>query len=80
MKGGERELGRGDKGTKEHARPKMQIYYMHMSLVTVSHPCPHFGHTECVEHFKDSLGKAIEDVLRIIFKYFLSSKPKLLHL
>ena len=44
---------------------RCKVYYIHTSLVTVSHPCPHFGQTECVDYFKDSLGKAIEDVLRI---------------
>lgn len=67
MNAGRRE-GAGQGGTKVQRNmldQRCKAYYIHMSLVTVSHPGPHFGQTECVDCFKDSLGKAIDDVLCI---------------
>lgn len=42
MKGGKRALGRGDKGTKEHARPKMQTYYITYESCHSESPLPTF--------------------------------------
>lgn len=56
---------RGEEGTKEYARPKMQRILNKYESCHNESLSPHFGHTECVEYFKDSLGKAIEDVLHI---------------
>ena len=42
----------GTKVQKNMLDQRCKVYYIHMSLVTVSHSCPHFRHIECVEYFK----------------------------